>query len=669
MLPFFVIGLREGLEASLIVGIVATFLVQQGRHDMLRWVWIGVGAAVTLCAAVAVALEIASRELPQKEQEALETVIGLVAVGMVTWMIIWMTRHARGLKQHLEEDAAAALAAGSAGTLVVMAFLAVLREGFETAVFLLAAFNAERNAAAAAWGAVLGVGVAVVLGYGIYRGGVRLNLERFFKITGVVLVLVAAGLLALAVHTGHEAGWINFGQSAAFDLAWLVDPGSIRSALLTGMFGIQPQPVAIEVIVWVAYAVPMTMYVLWPRGRGRAKGAPVKGTEKEADRRTTATLATGATVAALAAMLVLAGCGSNGSSVDKDTKGVTTVEVTLTDKGCDPQNYKLPAGPTVFEVRNDNSDAVTEFEILRGDTIVAEVENIAPGFNRELGITLKEGTFTTWCKNGTVDDGKGKMVVTPATDPTPAAKEKQGEADAAVATYRTFLESQTAEFVTRTEAFAEAVKSGDVEKAKGLYAQARAPFEAIEPVAESFGDLDPRIDAREGDVPAEEWGGYHRIERALWVDNSTEGMGPVADQLVADVTKLQTLVQTVELEPATIANGALALLDEVSTSKVTGEEERYSRTDLDDIQANINGAKAAFDAVAGLLPANADTTRAAIDQRFEVLQTALDSYKTPTGFVRYTELTEAQTQALAQAVDALAEPLSRIPKQIVSRGS
>ena len=145
MLPTFVIGLREGLEASLIVGIIATFLGQQGRRDVMRWVWVGVGIAVTLCGAAAVALKIAEENLPQKEQEGLETVIGLLAVAMVTWMIVWMRKHARGLKHDLEGKAAAALAGGSVGTLVFMAFLAVLREGLETAVFLLAAFQGSRD--------------------------------------------------------------------------------------------------------------------------------------------------------------------------------------------------------------------------------------------------------------------------------------------------------------------------------------------------------------------------------------------------------------------------------------------------------------------------------------------------------------------------------------------
>jgi high-affinity iron transporter len=269
VLPTFVIGLREGMEAALIVGIVAAFLGQQGRRDALRQVWIGTAAAVLICIGVAIALQVVSSGLPQQKQEGLETVVGALAVCMVTYMIFFMRRHARGLKGDLEGAAASALASGSSLALVVMAFLAVLREGFETAVFLLATFHASGDATTSWLGAVLGIVLAAAAGYGIYRGGIRLNLARFFRITGLVLVVVAAGLAMTAFHTANEAGWLTAGQAPAFDLSWLVRPGTPVSSLLTGVLGIQPYPVWIEVIAWVAYLVPMAMITAWPARRPR----------------------------------------------------------------------------------------------------------------------------------------------------------------------------------------------------------------------------------------------------------------------------------------------------------------------------------------------------------------------------------------------------------------
>jgi high-affinity iron transporter len=270
MLPTFVIGLREGVEASLIVGIIAAFLRHEGRKDMLRSVWVGVGLAVAICLAIGIALDVLNSELPQRQQEMLETVVGVLAVGVVTFMILWMSRHARGLKKDLEASAATALASGSAAALVGMAFFAVLREGLETAVFLLAIFQDASDPAAAGTGAVLGLVVAVAIGAGIYRGGVRLDLARFFRFTSAVLVVVAAGLLAAAAGTAWEAGWITSFQSQPLDLSWLVVPGTWTSSLLTGMLGLQAHPSVAQISVYLAYAIPMGAYVLWPRRRGAA---------------------------------------------------------------------------------------------------------------------------------------------------------------------------------------------------------------------------------------------------------------------------------------------------------------------------------------------------------------------------------------------------------------
>jgi high-affinity iron transporter len=287
MIPTFVIALREGVEASLIIGIIAAFLVKEGRGEAMRQVWLGVGSAIVLCMGVAVALRVIRQDLPESGQATLETIIGLVAVTTVTYMIVWMRRHARGIKSVLEGNAATALAAGSTTALVAMAFLAVLREGFETSAFLLAAFQDSTDTTAAGAGAVLGLLAAVAIGIGLYRGGVRINLARFFRVTGLVLVFVAAGLLATAMHTAHEAGWLNGLQGQALDLTWLVQPGTISGSLLTGMLGLQPTPTVGEVLVYALYAVPMALYVLWPdrlrpsrsmawRRRARARTAPAQ---------------------------------------------------------------------------------------------------------------------------------------------------------------------------------------------------------------------------------------------------------------------------------------------------------------------------------------------------------------------------------------------------------
>lgn len=267
MLATFVIGLREGLEAALIVGIIAAFLKQSNRADAIRHVWIGVGVAVAICLGVGVLLQVLRSELPQEQQEMLECVVAGIAVLMISYMILWMRKHSRDLRSSLQDAAGSALARGGAAALIVMAFLAVIREGFETSVFLLAAFQSAVSPVEAAIGVVLGIGVAVALGYLVYRGGIRLNLSRFFRITGAVLVLVAAGLVMSTLRAAYEAGWLTMGQQQALDLTAIARPGSVQESLLTGMLGIRSTLPVVEVVAYVLYAVPMLLVVLWPPAR------------------------------------------------------------------------------------------------------------------------------------------------------------------------------------------------------------------------------------------------------------------------------------------------------------------------------------------------------------------------------------------------------------------
>lgn len=264
MLPTFVIGLREALEASLIVGIIAAYLIQRQRRTALVPMWLGVASGIGISLAAALILKAVGRSLPARQGELLAGSLGVVAIGGVTYMIVWMRRHSRHLKRMLEEHADVALAKGTVGALAGMAFFAVLREGLETAVFLLAAFQASANAAATGTGAVLGIVTASGLGYAIYRGGLRINLARFFRITGFVLVLFAGGILVNSVGSFQEAGVVTLLQRPVADLSWLVTPGTAQASLLTGMFGLQPVPTIAQVAVWLLYVVPMAVYVLWP---------------------------------------------------------------------------------------------------------------------------------------------------------------------------------------------------------------------------------------------------------------------------------------------------------------------------------------------------------------------------------------------------------------------
>ena len=276
MLATLVIGLREGLEASLIVGIIAAFLNR--NHQSMRPMWIGVLLAILISLMVGIGLHMVEKALPQAQQEALETLIGVVAIFFVTGMIAWMNIHGGAMRGELEARAAQSISKPGSYALASMAFLAVLKEGFETSVFLLATFSVAQSAIWAAAGATLGLMLSVVIGWGIYIGGVKINLSRFFRITGAFLILVAAGLCVSTLRTAHEAGWLNAGQQQILDLSWLVAAGTMRSALITGMLGIPADPRLIEGLGWCLYLVPVALIIYWPQshrpglaGAGRIK--------------------------------------------------------------------------------------------------------------------------------------------------------------------------------------------------------------------------------------------------------------------------------------------------------------------------------------------------------------------------------------------------------------
>ena len=233
---------------------------------------------------------------------------------------------------------------------------------------------------------------------------------------------------------------------------------------------------------------------------------------------------------------------------------------------------------------------------------------------------------------------------------------------AAVDEYRAFAVQNAQRHRAEFERFAAELEDGDLMGARAVYAEARMPWERIEPVAGLFGDLDPALDAREGDVPPRTWGGWHYFEKKLWIEETTDGLDRYIAESRNDAETLVEAARTVEMTPLDVAGGSVELLDEVSASKITGEEERYSHTDLWDIQANVEGSRAAFDAVAPLI--RDEALLAEIRGRFTALQAEIDRWRRGQGFAIYTDLAEADRRALSQAVDAAAEPLSQLGAQL-----
>ena len=261
MLANFLIGLREGLEAALIVSILIAYLVKSDRRQLLPQIWIGVGIAIAISLGFGAALTFGPRGLTFEAQELIGGLLSIVAVGFVTWMIFWMRRVGRTIAAELQGGLEKAIAMGSLAV-VLMAALAVGREGLETAVFFFAAAQAAGETTGPLIGFLIGIAIAIVLAYLIYKGAVRLNLGKFFTVTGVLLIFVAAGILAYGVHDLQEAGILPGLNSLAFDVSATVPPDSWYGVLLKGVFNFSPQTTWLEAVVWTVYvAVVLTLFL------------------------------------------------------------------------------------------------------------------------------------------------------------------------------------------------------------------------------------------------------------------------------------------------------------------------------------------------------------------------------------------------------------------------
>lgn len=365
------------------------------------------------------------------------------------------------------------------------------------------------------------------------------------------------------------------------------------------------------------------------------------------------------------AALALAGCTSN--SADDSS----AIAVTVTDDECTVSTASAPAGHATFAVTNKGS-AVAEFYLYasNGTSIVSEVENVGPGLTRDLVVTLEEGAYITACDPGMDGDEIRADFEAVADGSAVAPTGEAAEAlEQASADYLGYVRGEIDTLITKTEAFAAAFEAGDDDTARSLYADARVHWERIEPIAESFGDLDPMLDLREADLaPDEEWTGWHHAEKILWpptegYEVTSEERAALAAALVTDTLELQSRVDDAAfvIEPFQIGNGAKELLDELATSKITGEEEIWSGTDLWDMQANVDGSLAAYEALRPIVESTDPELVEELDARFADANALLATYgSVADGFIGYGELTDDDIVELSRVVESLSEPLARL---------
>ena len=366
---------------------------------------------------------------------------------------------------------------------------------------------------------------------------------------------------------------------------------------------------------------------------------------------------------ALLSALCLAACGSDGAEA-----GAALLKFTLTDQGCSPGQASVRAGPVTFSVTNGGTTRVTELELhSESGIILGERENLLPGLSGSFSLDLEPGKYKLVCPDGDVTQGE----LTVTGKPHPVKSPSEALLKTAVLQYRTYVEGQTAALLEGTRQFVAAIEQGNMAEAKLLFGPVRSHYEAIEPVAESFPGLDTAIDARidspfvNGDVA--KWFGFHHIEQLMWAKHTLRGATPLANKLLGDVQTLNQQVPSLPLAPDQLVNGSVALLNEIVNVKITGEEDRYSHTDLSDFQANLLGARKAFEYMRPVLERDGSSALAtSIAGQFATVQQELDAYRrnTPLGFALYGALTQADKRKIAVQVGDAAQSLTSLAQKI-----
>ena len=364
------------------------------------------------------------------------------------------------------------------------------------------------------------------------------------------------------------------------------------------------------------------------------------------------------------AALALSGCQAKEEPANaaEGSDAPAQITVTASDSSCELSGTAGKTGANTFVVTN-NGNKVTEFYVYgEGERVMGEVENISPGLQRKLIVQLSQpGTYQTACKPGMIGDGiRADYTVTGDA----VEIDTEGKFKEAADSYKRYINSQTDALIPAVESFVAAIKAGNIEAAKAQYPTARTYYERIEPVAESFpDDLDPRIDLREADLePGQKWTGFHRLEKDLWVSGLQPDTNAIADQLVADVKELDAGVKAPDytIDSTQIAGGAQGLLDEIATSKIRGEEDIFSHTDLWDFNANLQGSQTAVASVRPILDERNPDLGKRVDQRFAEAEKLLEQYRKGDGFVSYDTVTEPQRQELSRAIDALSKEVSQV---------
>ncbi|SEL40560.1 iron uptake transporter permease EfeU [Streptacidiphilus jiangxiensis] len=603
--PSFLIGLREGLEAGLVVSILVATLVRGDEKGRLPQVWTGVLAAVGLSFSFGAVLTFTSANLSAKAQEAFGGCLSVIAVAFVTAMVFWMRRNARNLSGEIKEKVTAALAMGS-GMLIVTSFLAVGREGLETALFIWTTAQTAGESTGPLIGAAIGLVLATALCWGLYRRVLKINLTKFFTYTGVGLIVIAAGVLAYGLRDLQEGGILPGATAFAVDLSGSIDQNSWYATLVQGVLNLTTQMTWLQVVAYVVYlGVVMTLFVRGlrtPKPAAPKPAAPKPEPVASVVEQTEAAEAEAAAprnrrwlvpAAVVAVPAVVAGAVIVGS--DGKQAAAATVAVSPTQCG---QGFTAPQpGQQTFQMHNTGSQT-SEVYLVNPATnaVYGEIEGLAPGTTRALVATIGSGQYAWRC----VPTG-GKAVTSAAVSVSGggsvAAVLPVSEQDLAgpLAAYKSYVDAGLATLQGQTARLAADLHAGKLDAAKADWLTAHLQYSSLGAAYGTFQDFDKRINGRADGLPQgvndPDFHGFHRIEYGLWHGQAAAVLAPIADQLATDVTGLRKAFPSQDFDPSDLPLRTHEILENTLQFELTADTDEGSGTNLATAQANVAGTQ------------------------------------------------------------------------------
>ncbi|MEU6280938.1 iron uptake transporter permease EfeU [Streptomyces sp. NPDC047028] len=671
--PSFLIGLREGLEGGLIVSILIATLVRAGARQRLPQVWTGVLAAVALAMSFGAVLTFTAASLPTTAQEAFGGALSVIAVAFVTAMVFWMRRSARGLSGELKEKVTGALAMGS-GVLVLTSFLAVGREGLETALFLWTTAQAAGESVGPLTGAGIGLVLATALCWGLYRRVLKINLTKFFTATGAVLIVIAAGVLGYGLRDLQEGGVLPGKAAFAFDLSGSVDAGSWYSTLLQGVLNLTPAMTWLQVVAYVAYlATVMTLFIRGVRTPA-AKPAPSPEAEKPAPAPKPARSPRPRWVvpAAVVAVPAVVAAGVVAFSRPKPA-GDQTVAVSPTDCG---QGFTAPEpGRQTFRMHNTGGKTSEVYLIDPAtNAVYGEIEGLAPGTTRDLVATVAGGTYAWRCvptggrpvtsKSVSVTGGKGATPVVPVSEQDLAAPLKA---------YKTYVEHGLDTLVTQTRTLDRDIAGGHLDQARTDWLTAHRTYASLGAAYGTFQDYDQKIDGRPDGLPDgvhdKAFTGFLRIEYGLWHGESAKDLSAPADRLAADTGGLRTAFPAQPFDPGDLPLRAHEILENTLQFELTGDTDMGSGTNLATADANLAGTRELLTVLKPLLTPRAPKLLPTVDADTARLQKLLAAAHDGDHWTPVDRLGTSGRQRVDGATGQLLEDLAAVPDLLEVRKS